>query len=238
MNVSLILGLCLAVAGDPKEDVKAGAKKLADQANYSWSSAVKNEGDGGGGSVRFTSGPMDGRTEKDGYTTFTTKAGENTLELASKGEKLAMKTAEGWKLSTDIPRPEQGRRNPGAFIVRRLQNAKRPAAEVVDLVDKVKELKAEADGLYSGELTEEGAKSLLSTGRGGAGGQAPTITGAKGTFKVWLKDGQVVKYEVSVQGKSTRGDRETAVNRTTTTEIKDAGSTKVEVADEAKKILG
>ncbi len=54
-------------------------------------------------------------------------------------------------------------------------------------------------------------------------------------MKFWIQDGALTKYEVNVQGKVTAGDRETEVNRTTTVEIKDAGSTKLEVPAEAKQ---
>jgi hypothetical protein len=75
-------------------------------------------------------------------------------------------------------------------------------------------------------------------GRGGGGGQnAPTVADPKGSLKVWLKDGLPTKYEVTVSGKMTFGQREIAINRTTTTEIKDVGTTKVEVAEEAKAKL-
>ena len=47
------------------------------------------------------------------------------------------------------------------------------------------------------------------------------------------------KYESHVEGKMTggRNNRETEVNRTTTVEIKDVGTTKLEVPAEAKKKL-
>jgi hypothetical protein len=53
--------------------------------------------------------------------------------------------------------------------------------------------------------------------------------------KFWIQDGALTKYEVKVQGRVTAGDREADVNRTTTVEIKDAGSTKLEVPAEAKQ---
>ena len=56
-------------------------------------------------------------------------------------------------------------------------------------------------------------------------------------MKFWIKDGTLTKYEFNVQGKVTAGDRDTDVNRTTTVEIKDAGTTKLEVPAEAKEKL-
>jgi hypothetical protein len=73
-------------------------------------------------------------------------------------------------------------------------------------------------------------------GRGG-GQNAPEIAGAKGSVKFWIKDGLISKYEFNVQGKVTFGDQKREINRTTTVEIKDVGTTKVELPDEAKAIL-
>jgi hypothetical protein len=59
----------------------------------------------------------------------------------------------------------------------------------------------------------------------------------KGSAKFWLKDGALPKYEFSVQGKVTARDRELDINQTITVEVKDVGSTKIEIPDEAKAAL-
>jgi hypothetical protein len=55
--------------------------------------------------------------------------------------------------------------------------------------------------------------------------------------KLWVKDGLLSKYEVKVQGKVSFNGNDRDVDRTTTIEIKDIGSTKVQVPDDAKKKL-
>jgi hypothetical protein len=107
---------------------------------------------------------------------------------------------------------------------------------VGEAVDMLKELKSEGDGVYSGEFTPEGAKEQLAPNRAG-GNAAPTLTDAKGSIKIWVKDGLLVKVESTMQGKMTVGQREIEINRTATTEIKDVGTTKIEIPDEAKKKL-
>jgi hypothetical protein len=106
---------------------------------------------------------------------------------------------------------------------------------VGEAIDKLKELKSEGDGVYSGEFTPEGAKEQLAPPR--AGGNAPTLADAKGSIKIWVKNGLLVKVESTMQGKMTIGQREIEINRTATTEIKDVGTTKIELPDEAKKKL-
>ncbi len=224
---------------DAKADVIAAAKKLGEAANYSWTSTPKSEGAGGGGGQnRMQPGPTEGKTEKDGFTMLSTKLGETATESVLKGDKIAVKTAEGWKSAADFTGGAGGRRDPAAFAARALRTFKAPAAQLEALAEKTRELKSEEEGVYSSELTEEGAKELLSFGgRPGGGGQAPAVADPKGSLKVWVKDGLVSKYEVAVSGKITFGQREIAINRTTTTEIKEVGSTKVEVPEEAKAKL-
>jgi hypothetical protein len=115
-----------------------------------------------------------------------------------------------------------------------MQNYKVPAVEAEDIAGKTKDLTKAADA-YAGDLTEEGAKSLMAFGGRRGGGQAPAIRNAKGSVKFWIKDGVLTKYQIKVEGtmKNRDGD-DMDIDRTTTVEIKDVGTTKVTVPDEAK----
>ena len=108
--------------------------------------------------------------------------------------------------------------------------------EVADLADKAKELKLDGDA-YVGDLTVDGAKSLLTMGRPTAGDNVPTVTNPKGSVKFWVKDGQLTKYQSHVQGTVSFNGNDRDVDRTTTVEIKDIGTTKIQVSDDAKKKL-
>jgi hypothetical protein len=226
-TLALLVGSLMAANAAPKDDVSAAAKKLADKDNYSWKQKTENAGGGG-----FGGGASEGKVEKDGYLWVSMTMRDNTIEAVKKGDKGAIKTEDGWKSISEATSGDPG---PATFFARRLQTFKAPAAQVEDLAGKVKELKQE-DGVYSGELTEEGAKSqLMFGGRGGANG--PEVSGAKGAAKFWVKDGLLSKYEVKVQGKVSFNGNDRDVDRTTTVEIKDINSTKVQVPDEAKKKL-
>lgn len=224
-----------AWAADDKEDVKNAAKKLGEQANYSYTLNSRNEGGGGGGRMRGP-GQTEGKVEKDGYTYVTTKMGEVSLEGVIKGTKAVVKTKDGWKGADEFQGDGGGgqQRDPAAGFARGLKSYKAPTADAEGLVDKVKELKNEGDGVYSGEFSEDGAKAIFN--RGG-GDRAPKVTEPKGSAKFWIKDGVLVKYEYNLQGKMTMQGREMQVNRTVTVEIKDVGSTTIEVPEEAKKKL-
>ena len=77
-------------------------------------------------------------------------------------------------------------------------------------------------------LTEEGAKAQFRFG---------TVTNPKGSVKFWVKDGALSKYEFKVTGKVDFNGNEIDVDRTWTIEIKEIGTTKVTVPEEAKKKL-
>jgi hypothetical protein len=242
-----LLGVALLGAGfDAKTDVQNAAKKLGEQANYSWTS-TPSMGAGGAAGARFQPGPTTGKAEKDGCTLVSMSMGENATEGLIKGTKVAVKTKDGWKTAEELQAAAGGdqqggrqQRDPAGFAARRLRNFKAPAVEAAELADKAKELKEEG-GAIVGEMTEAGAQSLLSFGRGGRGGgdqqPPPAAAGAKGTVKFWIKDGVLAKYEYTVSGKMSFGGQEREINRGTTVEIKDVGSTKVEVPEEAKKKL-
>jgi hypothetical protein len=248
----------LAVAAAPKDDVEAAAKKLADT-SYSWKTTVANAGGqgqggqggqgqgrrGGGGFGGFGGGGnIEGKVEKGGYTyltrTQTVQGEERKTEAYVKDGKGAVKTQEGWQGFADLQGGGQGGqgRGRGGFGAAGMRNTPLPAAQLADLASKATNLKQEGDAI-TGEFSADAAKALLSpaagAGRGGQGGfTPPEYKNPKGSLKVWLKDGLPAKYEYNLQGTMSFNENEFPVNRTTTTEIKDVGTTKVTIPDEAK----
>jgi len=217
----------MAADSNPKEEVTAAAKKLGDAANYSWHSTVAvPEG------APFRPGPTDGKTEKDGYTYVTLRFGDNKTEAVLKGEKAAATNQEGeWQSQAELDSSE----GPARFLGMMLRNFKTPAAQAAQLASFAKELKKEGD-TYASDLTEEGAKTLLTfRPRGGADG--PSVTNPKGSVKFWLKDGTLSKYEFNVKGTVSFNGNDFDQDRTTTVDIKDVGATKTEVPEGAKKKL-
>src|SRR5258707_6568648 len=163
---SAVTLLALPLLAGESEDIKAAAKKLADQGNYAWrATVVVPEGS------RFKPGPTEGKTEKDGYTFLSITMNDNTIEAVLKGEKGAAKMDEGWQSLTEMAADSQP--GPGTFMARRLSNYKTPAVEAEDLAGKTKKIKKEGDA-YSRDLTEEDPKGLPRVGgRRGGGDAAP-----------------------------------------------------------------
>jgi len=223
--MTLAAGSLIAAGSSPKDDITAAAKKLGEKPNYSWKTTVAVPAD-----AQFRPGPTEGKTEKDGYTHVAMTFGDNTTQAVLKGDKAAVTDRDGeWQSATDLESAE-GR---GRFLGRMARNIKTPAVQAADLAAGAKDLKKDGD-IYSGDLTEDVAKAFLRFGRGGDG---PTVSNAKGSVKFWLKDGALAKYEYKLKGTVSFDGNDRDVERTTTVEIKDVGSTKVNVPEEAKKKL-
>lgn len=224
----LLAGSLFAADPSPKEEVAAAAKKLGEAASYSWrATTVVPEGS------RFRPGPTDGKTEKDGVTHLTVSMGDNTTLAVMKGDKAAISNPEGgWQSLAELDSAE----GPARFRAMAVRAFKAPVTQVVELVAGTRELAKDGDA-WAGELTEDAAKTLLTIGRRAGGGDAPSVSNAKCSVKFWLKDGALSKYETKVSGKVTFNGNERDVDRTTTVEIKDVGTTKVEVPEEARKRL-
>ena len=225
---ALFAGSLLAADASPQDDITAAARKLGEQVNYSWkTTVVVPEGS------RFRPGPTEGKTEKDGFTHLTVNIGDSPMQAVLKGDKAAISNPEGgWQSLAELDTSE----GPARFKAMAVRNFKAPAAQAAELVAGVKELTKDGDA-WSGELSDDAAKTLLTFGRRPSG-DGPSVSNAKGSIKFWLKDGALTKYETKVSGKVTFNDNERDVDRTSTTEIKDIGTTKVEVPEEAKKKLG
>lgn len=224
--------LVVVALADAKEDVKAAAKKVTDAPAYTWTTTTEIEG------AQWTPATITGKALKGGPAVITSEREGQVTTAIVHGEKGAVKTDDGWKTAEELRNAGGGgggggRGGRGAMLLR----TRPPADEAARIADKAKELKA-ADGVVSGDLTEEGAKELATQGRARAGGQAIEARNAKGSVKYWIKDGQLSKMQLKVAATMTVNGEDRDMARTTTYEIKDVGSTTVAVPDDAKKALG
>lgn len=228
--ISAALSLLVAASAwaadtNSADQVKAAITKLKAETNYSWT--VKTELP----SMGFTPDPMEGKTEKDGFTLVTQNFNDNMLQAAFKGEKAAMNVEGSWVLAgTNTDESQMGWW---------LAYTKPAAVEAGDLLAKAKSLKAGDGGLLSSDLSEEGAKELLTFGRRSGGNGPPPAKNAKASVKFWLKEGALSKYESHVSGTVAFGpdQEEREMDMIRTVEVHDNGKTKVEVPADARKLL-
>jgi hypothetical protein len=221
MNSLLVLASACMAAGNllaaGLDDVKGAAQKLAAADNYSWTQSVEGT---------LSPPPSShGMTEKDGFTYLKFAIRDKTVEAYVKNGKGAIKAQDGWQ---SLDEAAKGSGNPpGSFLVGRVQSLRIPAAEAEDLAGNAKDL-TKTEDVYAGDLTEDGAKRLLS------GGHPSEARNAKGSVKFWIKDGVLTKYQIKIQGTVKILDNDIDLDRTVTVEIQDVGKSKVTVPDEAQ----
>ena len=235
MKNALILGLFGLLAGtlsaaesSPQDTVISAAKGLGDKPNYSWTITLK---EGYGNSGRFP--PIVGKTDKSGIMYLKTMDGATSGEVYMNGQKGTAGGPGGWQTFDELAKL-------GGFaaaIVRHLRLYKTPSAECGVLAGALQNVKEE-QGILSGELKGDAAKEYLEPYIPPFAGQPPPkIADPRGSVKFWIGKGMLTKYEINVQCRVIRSDQESEFQRTTTVEIKNVGTTKLEVPEGAKQKL-
>jgi hypothetical protein len=110
-----------------------------------------------------------------------------------------------------------------------------PHEELAIIVANYTDLHSDGS-IASGGLTEIGVDLLLVP----PGSNDTPPEGATGTFRLWISDGIVTKYEVKVSAKTGPGGKAVSggFSETITVEFKNVGSTTFDVPDAAKRRLG
>ena len=235
MNKALLIGLIgllaptlFAAESEPQAKVATATRQLGDKPNYGWTTNIR---DGGSNPVEHP--PIVGKTDKSGLICLRFMNGGIPSEVYMNGQKGTVGGPTVWRTFDEVAKS-------GGFaagVVGMLRSWKTPVAEATDLLGKVKNVK-EVDGVMSGELNADAAKPLLEFIAPTFQGQAPPkIADPEGSVKFWIQDGMLKKYELSIQGRVIRGDQESQASRTTLVEVKNIGTTKLEVPEEAKQKL-
>jgi hypothetical protein len=238
-TLSLLAFSAAVVHADPKDDIQAAIQKLSDSGNYSWTRTVE------GG---FGRGPQNGKIQKDGTTWLSVQMRDNTYELLTQGDKAAVKTDDGWKSKAELTTAAAsddggGPPSPERMLLFMVQNIKAPADLAKDLVSKLDNIQKTDDG-YSADLTPDAAKEQLmfrrrrATTTPDANAPAVEVKDAKASIKFTIKDGNLTKFEMHVTGTRSFNGNDNDVDQTTTTEIKDVGTTTIDVPADAKAKLG
>jgi hypothetical protein len=217
------------VSASPQDALVAASRQLGEAANYTWSSSSQEAG--GGASPLASLGTIEGRAEKGGIIYLHFSMGDILIEVFRDGPKAAAQVQTGgWHPLDEIAKLG----GTPAAIVRSIRVYRAPADEFARLAQNVTDLK-QVDGAVAGGLKEDVVKELLLFGTRSRQGKEPEATGAKGSVRFWTTNGRLTKYEVRIQGKVTEGDRESNINRVTTVQIKNTGSTKLEVPPDARQ---
>ena len=230
LTAALLLGSISTVA-DVTDDVKSAARKLATAANYSWTTTTEIEGG------QWTPVPVQGKAIQGGAAILTSQRDGTTTTAVLRGTQGVVSTDDGWKTAEEVRSAAGGGgggSNRGLMRAGALLRTPLPAASLTQLTEKTRNLKTGEAGLIAGDLSDEGAKEFALMGRAGP----PEPKNAKGSVQFWLKEGQVQKIRLKVSATMTINGEDRDMVRTTTWEIRDVGTTTVEVPAEAKKLLG
>lgn len=231
----------LASRASTTDDIRAAVDKLSEAPNYSWSTTSE------GGNRRFAGGTTTGVAENGGYAVITHETPRGTLRTVERDGKRAVETPEGW-LMPDAMR--QGARGPGRNEeppggpgresrrpggMRPFMGAGAlPAEELQRVVDAVQDWEPSGDA-FKGTLPADFFARGMPGRRGGQPNAAPAGTG---TATIWIQDGIVTKYQLHMEMSFTgRNGEERNIDRTTTTELTEVGTTTVDVPAEAREKL-
>lgn len=224
--VAAFTGSLVVTHAGPADDVTAAAKKLGGESSYSWHQTVVVPEDS-----QFKPGPTDGKTA-DGMTYVRLSFGDNTTEIFMKGTNAVLSNPDGgWQTLADLASDDQG---PGRFMVGMVRNFRTPAAQAAELAAGAKDLQAK-DGVYSSDLTPDATKNMLSFGRRRGGNL--NVNNPSGSVQFWVANGELTKFEYHVKGTISFNGNDREIDRDTTVEIKDVGSTKIQMPDDAKKLM-
>jgi hypothetical protein len=245
--VALLAGSAVVASAGPKEDLQAAVKKLADGGNYTWKTTTETANQGG-----FTPGPVEGKTQKDGLTMVSTSFNDQTSITVRQGDKGAVKRGDqDWMSFAEMQAGGGGGGGRGRGFGGGAGGVN-PAAQFEQQIAGLTDVKKDGD-VYSSTVTGDAVSAFMPFGRGGRGrggagggggaggaggaGGGPQITNGKVAVKFTVKDGVVSKYEMVLQGSMSFNGNDIDLGRTTTTQISNIGTTKVEIPAEAKAKL-
>jgi hypothetical protein len=211
---------------EPRVAVSNAIQKLAAAPNYSWRQTFDLPGGNWGSLAR----PLDGKAQSDGLLWTS----QDNLEKFAKGQKRAVKEPAGkWQA------PEE--RFPARVIRTGLYGLVTPPAwQLTNILDKVQNLK-KSDGYYVGDLQPAEATAMVIYGGvrgGGVGGSRNGAPVSAAAVNLWVEDGAFSKYSTKVTLHFIYNGTPIESTQITTVEIKDVGTTKLDVPDEVKKIMG
>jgi hypothetical protein len=185
----ILTATAILLAGD-REDLAAAAKKTAELKSYKFTADIEAQGGPGGGQPFSVEGFH--RKEDGTYA----KVGDR-FEVARKGDRVAYADQSGeWKPFEDV----QGR---ARGFVKEIKSPHEELPTIDKKFDKLaKDEKCERydDGdcaVYSGTLSDEGARALVPMGDQLKKWGDPTV---KGTARIYVNsDGAVVRYVIDVE---------------------------------------
>lgn len=196
---------------------------LRQASNFTWTTTTELPG------APFQVPPVTGRMATNGLVVLVTESGKRMAVV--QGGTRVLKGESGWKPVAP------GRAKEPAYLD--LLGALAPADELAALSAQLTGVTREHDGSITGTLGTPAAKAWLQSSMAGRtpAGRTPEIEAAVGQLHLWLKDGLPQKYTLTIHAGLSLPFGTKEVTRISTTEIRDLGSTAVEIPAEARQAL-
>ena len=217
-----------AARAEPGEDVRAAIDKLAQARSFAWTATYQH---------RSGSEAEEGVEEKGGYAvsskTFDLTSGASHIELVRQGSKAVVNFGQGWQTFDEAVNAAGGgpRGRARATLVEMMRNDKPFATFARELLDHTKDLRKVGDA-YEGTMSEAGAKAMLE-----AASSRVRVNRVRGSARFGVKDGVLSAVAFRLEASLNLDGREHAVNSTAAAEVKDVGTAKARVPDEARQKL-
>lgn len=250
----------------PIDDVKAILQDFLDQPNYTWgadwSRGMPEQGGGTMGQEIAGQHEKGGYTKMEfvvgPHIPSGTYPGKTWTGIVDKSDywsgRWVFETPHGWKKLTSLPLPvgasgPPSRTRPGSIGIQktitaplfsvRAFGAWRPDQEVSILLESLAGVERKTDGSYEIVLTPEGAIKLGWVPKMPPVPLFSRLENASGGVKLQAREGSLVRYELDVEGTLTMPVMGTSRAFTTrrVRELKDLGTTVIEIPAEAEKLL-
>ncbi|HAM70269.1 MAG TPA: hypothetical protein DCM86_01325 [Verrucomicrobiales bacterium] len=232
--MTLLCGASRAADATPIEEIHAAVKKLALATNYSWSIHTENVNTN---STRKAPSPVDGKTSSEGITALVFHRPDTTLEVYLRQTNGVVKLKDQWKTLKDAAEiNEPAGRNPARYLAKMATAYRTPAEDARVLMASMVKVEKVVDAI-EGDLTSTATHDLIANGSRRGDNLPPGLTDPHASVKFWIKEGSVERFQYHISGSMTFGATEVKLDRLTTVEIKDVGTTKLEVPDEVKRLL-
>jgi hypothetical protein len=236
---ALLLAALLWAAGagaaEPADVLKTAVEKLARGSNYTWTTTFTFP------DAPIHPGPLNGQIDATGYVLLSQNVGRGDFVAVVKNGLGVLKLPVGWLGAKEIIEGNpQGAIGPAMLMSRVLFNVRKPDVEVAELLKVGAAFTQDDKGVITEQLDESAAATLIRNGvTGRPNPQAPPLKQARGNVKYWVNDGLIEKYEINLQGQLLPSAHQNAVDfkPTTTVEITNVGTTKVQVPDAAREKL-
>jgi len=243
----IFLLAALLAQAEAKDEAIGAAKKVVEMKNYSWKGSMKFEGNlpFGGNNGEMPEMKFEGSHDADKGTHMLT----DSTEYLKVGEKTVSRPRGEWRIVDPQDQGGFGGRGGGRGGMGRMFGMfggapKLPSEELKDPDGKISDVKKEDAKdkvgdiecvVYACTLRDDAAREMAPFGQWLERMGNSEVTG---TLKFWVDEsGQILKYEstTKIVASFQQNDFEISVKRST--EIKDVGKAKVEIPEDAKKLL-